>query len=238
MERIEEEARSVLAGGAASAVDAAPVAQAVDEVAAGSVAHVGVGEGHDAEPEVAETVTGLGEVVAAATGSMMRHFVYTRLLTDEEMEAEKENEPPADESQLSGVEEEECEDRSVQEDDLPTGDFPSKGHRNLLSRIVGDVHDVLDQKYGVEYFVMAPEVAPTTGRPHMQGCFSLKKKARLTAVRKLCPGFDVRVMRAATVQEAARYCIGPWENKDGTKKKPENPYAVELGAPNDNESAY
>lgn len=62
----------------------------------------------------------------------------------------------------------------------------------------------------MQYIVSGKEIAPTTGAPHYQGFVQLKKKARLTALKRHF-GDHIRFAEMkGTSEQAAEYC-----KKDG-----------------------
>lgn len=64
----------------------------------------------------------------------------------------------------------------------------------------------------LEYCTYGREVCPVTGKPHLQGYLCLKKKARLSFMKKLHPSCHWEIKRG-TVKEAIDYCRkdGKWE---------------------------
>lgn len=86
-----------------------------------------------------------------------------------------------------------------------------------------------------EYWVAAPEVCPTTQRPHLQVYGILKKKGtRREQIYKLYDkdhqNFHIEQQaRYSKNKEASDYCTGPWESPSGDKQKPYNPDCVIIG---------
>jgi len=77
-----------------------------------------------------------------------------------------------------------------------------------------------------DYGCVAPEFAPTTGTPHLQGYFYFQNKKTFSALKKQLPRARFKCCDGNAEQNRT-YIFGPYE-KDG-KVKPFNPEAIEWG---------
>lgn len=76
------------------------------------------------------------------------------------------------------------------------------------------------------YGCIAPEEAPSTGTPHIQGYFYFENKKTFSVLKKQLPRAHFKKCKGSAA-ENRQYIFGPYE-KDG-KKKPFNPEAIEWG---------
>jgi len=80
------------------------------------------------------------------------------------------------------------------------------------------------------YGVYAKEIGEG-GTPHLQGYFELKNKTTITGLKKkFTPKAHLEIAHG-TADENTAYCVGPYESKDGTKKKPFNAEHFIFGSP-------
>jgi len=77
-----------------------------------------------------------------------------------------------------------------------------------------------------DYGCVAPEIAPTTGTPHLQGYFYFHNKKAFSVLKKKMPRAHFKVCKGSAEDNRA-YIFGPYD-KDG-KHKDANPDAIEWG---------
>lgn len=83
----------------------------------------------------------------------------------------------------------------------------------------------------MRYLLFAPEVCPTTGRPHYQGYVQFHSPTQGTCIRNkhyLPRDASLRACRGK-VQQNREYIVGPYEDLKTGKTKPYNPNAEEFG---------
>jgi len=103
-----------------------------------------------------------------------------------------------------------------------------KGYRGWCFTINNYTPEDLEQIKSLKciYLIYAPEVCPTTGTPHYQGCVVFKDQITMSALSKKLKRANLREM-IGTAEQNRTYIRGPY-NKDG-KEKPYNPDHVEIG---------
>lgn len=69
------------------------------------------------------------------------------------------------------------------------------------------------------------------GTPHLQGYFELKNKTTIVGLKKKFSPKIHMEMAQGTAAENIGYCVGPYESKDGKKKKPYNAEHYVFGEP-------
>jgi len=79
----------------------------------------------------------------------------------------------------------------------------------------------------MKYLCQAPELCPTTGRPHHQGYVIFRSERTRPAVRKELPNIDIDIM-VSTPSSCIAYIEGPYDDGNG-KTKPKNEHFVEYG---------
>jgi hypothetical protein len=117
--------------------------------------------------------------------------------------------------------------------ELATVSIPTSEHIKAVNQLGDyilnpDGSKVKFTKYLMTCLLFAPEIAPTTGSPHLQGFCKFTDPITFPALRKrLSVALDPnRIwLREAngTIAENISYIVGPYEN--GTKSKPRNPLA-------------
>lgn len=100
---------------------------------------------------------------------------------------------------------------------LPTAD---QSAQNML--IADRVSEILKAEPAIGYFVFGFEVAPTTGRHHLQGYLELKKRSSFSTLKNLLPVWatwhfekargDQQSNRAYCTKDSITSGVGPWES--------------------------
>lgn len=89
------------------------------------------------------------------------------------------------------------------------------------------------EKLKCQYICVAPELAPDTGRPHLQAYVYFENAKTMTAAMKVIKGVfgnDAHIEPAiADAQANRRYVFGPYTDTKTGKTKSANPDAVEYG---------
>jgi len=80
------------------------------------------------------------------------------------------------------------------------------------------------------YGVYAKEVGEN-GTPHLQGYLELKNKKTIVGLKKSFSPKPHLEVAQGTAEENTSYCVGPYESKDGKKKKPLNEEHFIFGTP-------
>lgn len=83
----------------------------------------------------------------------------------------------------------------------------------------------------MSYLCYAPEICPTTGKPHWQSYMHLKHAKNVADAMRLIKHKDEKmwiIQANGTPEQNRIYCKGPYDDGDG-KVKPENPNFVEFG---------